>query len=139
MPLKVRKNKSPEPPAPCPLTLGVKMLAGAWTPSIVWRLSGGARRFGELRADIREISPKMLTARLRDLETRGIVERSVLPTSPPSVEYSLTPLGEEMLPALAGIAALGAKMTFIDSDPNCVSRPVTTAQVEQTKLRPVTY
>ena len=52
----------------------------------------------------------MLTTRLRELEKKYIVEREVLPTSPPSVEYSLTELGRELLPAIEGIAQVGHKL-----------------------------
>ena len=69
-----------------------------------------ARRFGELRIDIPQISPKMLTARLRDLEDKGVVSRAVKPTSPPSVEYALTTIGAELLPALDAIVEIGEKL-----------------------------
>ncbi len=65
MPLKVRKNRSQPLPPICPLSECMKLLGGAWTPNVVWHLSGGARRFGELRADIPAVSAKVLTERLR--------------------------------------------------------------------------
>lgn len=83
------------------------IIGGAWTPNIIWYLRGGARRFSELRADIPPISPKMLTTRLRELEEAGVVERTVLPTSPPSVEYSLNAFGRRLVPAIEAIAAVG--------------------------------
>ncbi|MCR4523333.1 MULTISPECIES: helix-turn-helix domain-containing protein [Bosea] len=86
------------------------VLGGAWTPNVVWFLSGGPRRFGELRRDIPAISAKMLSARLRGLEAKGVVMRKVLPGSPPSVEYALTPLGREYVPAIQAIAEVGAKL-----------------------------
>lgn len=110
MALKVRKNKSPEPPFACPLTECMAVLKGAWTPNVIWYLSGGPRRFSELRLDIPGISAKVLTARLRDLETKGIVARTVKPTSPPSVEYSLTSLGRELVPAINAIVEVGHKL-----------------------------
>ena len=79
------------------------LLGGAWTTNVVWQLSGGPRRFGELMRDIPGISPKMLTARLRELEDKGVVEREVVPTSPPSVEYSLSELGHELVPVIDSI------------------------------------
>jgi DNA-binding HxlR family transcriptional regulator len=47
------------------------LLGGTWTPNLIWMLSGGPRRFGELKRDIPRISPKMLSARLRTLEEKG--------------------------------------------------------------------
>lgn len=110
MALKLRKNNAPAPPHMCPLSHCMSLLGGAWTPNIIWYLSGGPRRFSELRHDIPAISAKMLSARLRDLEERGVVIRQVMPTSPPSVEYSLTPLGRELLPAIQTIAEIGHKL-----------------------------
>ncbi|WP_246591685.1 winged helix-turn-helix transcriptional regulator [Aminobacter anthyllidis] len=88
----------------------MSLLGGAWTPNIIWYLSAGPRRFGELRHDIPVVSAKVLTARLRDLEQKGAVWRRVMPTSPPSVEYGLTELGQEFLPAISTIVAVGHKL-----------------------------
>jgi len=110
MPLKVRKNRSPAPPSPCPLSTCMEVLGGAWTPNIIWNLSGGPRRFSELRVDIPKVSAKVLTARLRALEAKGVVIREVKPTSPPSVEYSLTDLGQQLVPAINAIAEVGFKL-----------------------------
>lgn len=108
--LKVRKNRAPPAPPTCPLTECMALLGGAWTPNLVWYLSGGPRRFGELRTDIPRISAKVLTARLRTLEAKGVVARTVVPTSPPSVEYALTELGEELIPVIQAIVKVGAKL-----------------------------
>ena len=86
------------------------LLGGAWTTNIVWQLSGEPRRFGELLKDIMGISPKMLTARLRELEDKGVVIREVVPTSPPSVEYSLTDLGRELVPVIDSIVRVGTRL-----------------------------
>jgi hypothetical protein len=50
----------------------MKLLGGAWTPNVIWYLSGGPRRFGELRTDIPRVSAKVLTERLRSLEAKGV-------------------------------------------------------------------
>jgi DNA-binding HxlR family transcriptional regulator len=110
MALKLRKNRSPAPPNACPLSTCMAVLGGAWTPNIIWNLSGGPRRFSELRVDIPAISAKVLTARLRALEAKGVVIREVKPTSPPSVEYSLTDLGQQLVPAINAIAEVGHKL-----------------------------
>lgn len=110
MSLKVRKSKAPPPLPSCPLTECMALIGGAWTPNIIWYLSAEPRRFGELRADIPPVSAKVLSARLRELETKGVVTRNVMPTSPPSVEYALTPLGRELVPAINAIVAIGHKL-----------------------------
>lgn len=88
----------------------MQLIGGQWTPNIIWHLSGGARRFSELRRDIPEISAKMLTTRLREMTDAGVVDRSVMPTSPPSVEYRLTPLGQELMPAIKAIVSVGKRL-----------------------------
>jgi len=110
MALKLRKNKSPDPPPSCPLTECMAVIGGAWTVNVIWYLRAGPRRFSELRVDIPPISPKVLTTRLRELEERGIVRREVKPTSPPSVEYSLTEAGHELIPAIEAIVLVGEKL-----------------------------
>lgn len=110
MALKVRRSKAPPPPPGCPMAACMAVLGGAWTPSLIWKLSGGPRRFGELRRDIPGISPKMLATRLRELEEKGVVVREVVPTSPPSVEYSLSELGRELVPVINTIVRVGTRL-----------------------------
>lgn len=88
----------------------MSLLGGVWTPEIIWNLSDGPRRFSELRRAMPVISAKVLSARLKDLEERGVLSRSVLPTSPPSVEYALTDLGQELIPAIQAIVEVGSKL-----------------------------
>ena len=86
------------------------LLGGAWTPNIVWYLRAGPRRFNELRGDVAGVSAKVLSQRLRRLQADGIVERHVIPTSPPTVEYELTELGRELLPAVDAIVDVGHRL-----------------------------
>jgi DNA-binding HxlR family transcriptional regulator len=106
--LRMRKSKVPTPA--CPLTECMSLLGGAWTPNVIWYLSDGQRRFSELRRDIPKVSAKVLSARLRELEDKGVITRRVMPTSPPSVEYSLTELGRELIPAINAIVGVGLKL-----------------------------
>ena len=110
MALKVRKSKAPPPPKGCPMSCCMALIGGAWTTNVVWQLSGGPRRFGELTKDIPGISAKVLTARLRELEEKGVVDRIVAPTSPPSVEYSLSDLGRELVPVIDSIVRVGTRL-----------------------------
>lgn len=108
MALKRRKNIAPEPA--CPLSECMSMLSGAWTPHIIWYLSQGPRRFSELRGDIPDISAKVLSTRLKELEMRGILSRTVMPTTPPTVEYAMTELGSELVPAISAIVEVSYKL-----------------------------
>lgn len=105
-----RKSKVTPPPVGCPLTVCMQFLKGAWTPNVIWYLREEPRRFSELMADIPGVSPKVFTARLKRLERDGIVTREVRPTSPPTVEYSLTDLGRELTPAIEAIVQVGHKL-----------------------------
>jgi DNA-binding HxlR family transcriptional regulator len=109
MVLKMRKSPAPERPL-CPIGTCMEMLGGAWGPQVIWRLSHGGRRFSELQADMAPISAKVLSQRLKDLESRGVITRTVMNTSPPSVEYALTDLGHELVPAIEAIAHVGFKL-----------------------------
>jgi DNA-binding HxlR family transcriptional regulator len=109
MALPLRKNRV-DPPPGCPLTECMAMLRGAWAPNVIWYLSASPRRFGELRHDIPPISARVLSARLRELEERGIVARRLIDSSPPSAEYELTDLGRELVPAIRSIVAVGSKL-----------------------------
>ena len=86
------------------------LLRGAWAPNVIWYLSAGPRRFGELRVDIPRISARVLSARLRELEAKGVIGRELIDSSPPSAEYVLTELGRELVPAIQAIIRVGEKL-----------------------------
>jgi DNA-binding HxlR family transcriptional regulator len=108
--VRYRPSRVEPPPAECPLTECLALLGGAWTPNVVWYLREGPRRFNELRGDIAGISAKVLSARLRKLAAEGVVIRRVMDTSPPTVEYELTALGHELLPAVDAIVTVGYRL-----------------------------
>lgn len=105
-----RKSKVTSPPPACPLKVCMTFLGGAWTPNIIWYLSAGPRRFSELKHDLAGVSAKMLTQRLRHLVDMGVVERHEQSTSPPTVEYSLSDVGQELKPAIEAIVRVGEKL-----------------------------
>ena len=110
MPLPRRKSKAPPVPFSCPLSECMSFLRGAWAPNVIWYLSAAPRRFSELRADIPRVSAKVLSTRLHELEEKGIVLREVIPSSPPTTEYSLTDLGRQLVPAIAAIVEVGHQL-----------------------------
>jgi len=75
-------------------------LSNKWNVMVIRRLSGRNMRPSELRRDIGDISAKVLTQTLRELESYGMVERTVYPVIPPKVDYSLTELGDSLVVAL---------------------------------------
>jgi DNA-binding HxlR family transcriptional regulator len=116
MPLRVRKNQAATIPF-CPIAECMRLLRGAWAPNVIWYLSAQPRRFGELRVDIPKISARVLSARLRELTDNGVIARRVVPTSPPSVEYELTELGRELVPAITAIVEVGRKLKRREVEP----------------------
>ncbi len=76
------------------------LLERRWQLSILYAALLGALRFNEYAESVGSISARMLTERLRDLEAAGLIARTVLPTSPPQVEYRLTERGLELRPIL---------------------------------------
>src|SRR5262249_44120981 len=108
--LRMRKNRTPPPPAPCPLTECMALLGGAWTPNVIWYLSDGPRRFNELRVDIPPISAKVLSTRLHELEDQGVITRRLLATSPPSAESGVRELGGDFLRAIRALLNWGMKL-----------------------------
>ncbi|MBO8162423.1 MAG: helix-turn-helix transcriptional regulator [Brevibacillus sp.] len=87
----------------------LKVIGGKWKPLILCHLSEGAKRFGELKRDMPEITQKMLTQQLRELEQEGIVHREVYPQVPPKVEYSLTEYGQSTRELLDVMAKWGSR------------------------------
>ena len=88
----------------CPrFHVAVELVGGRWTGAIINRLLGGRARYNELRAAIPEISDRMLSERLRVLETEGVVTRTVVPESPVRVEYELTAKGRALEEAIDAI------------------------------------
>jgi len=76
-----------------------------WSPSILLALARGAERFTEIMTIVQGLSARMLTVRLKELEATQLVERIVIPTTPVSVRYHLTPRGADLLSALEPIAS----------------------------------
>ena len=70
-------------------------------------LIGGTKRFGELQRSVGQVSQKVLTSNLREMEADALVERKVYAEVPPRVEYSLTALGQSLKPLLDSLWAWG--------------------------------
>ncbi|MBW7454717.1 winged helix-turn-helix transcriptional regulator [Paenibacillus sepulcri] len=83
--------------SPCfePISAAIQVIGGKWSYSVIANLCQGTQRFNQLRRNLGDVSIKSLTDTLRHLEQCGIVNRTVFPTVPVSVEYSLTDSGRE--------------------------------------------
>lgn len=91
--------------AQCPVRNVLDRIGDKWSTLILLALATGPHRFSALQRTIPDISKRMLTGTLRDLERDGLITRHVFPTKPPSVEYRMAPLGLSLLDPLAGLIA----------------------------------
>ncbi len=92
-------------PVPVQVREAADLLERRWQLSIIYAALTGALRFNEFAQAVDGISPRMLAERLRDLESAGLIERTVLPTSPPTVEYRLTARGRRLAPVIEAMRA----------------------------------
>lgn len=104
----------------CPVGATLELIGGKYKTLILWHLSGKVLRFSELQKIIKQATPKMLTQQLRELEKDGLIIRTVYPVVPPKVEYSLSKLGESLLPVLNSIYEWGRGYLISNNlKPNC--------------------
>jgi DNA-binding HxlR family transcriptional regulator len=101
----------------CPIQFTLEIIGSKWAILILRELFVGSRRTHEFLEALPGISTKTLTARLRELERYGLVNRRVYPEVPPRVEYSLTPKGREMQPVMTALKQLGEQWLQQDACP----------------------
>ena len=80
----------------CSMELTMDLIGGKWKISILWYLNMGTKRFSELKKLIPDITPKMLTTQLREMERDNLITRKIYPEVPPKVEYSITQYGKSL-------------------------------------------
>ncbi|PAQ16305.1 ArsR family transcriptional regulator [Bacillaceae bacterium SAOS 7] len=95
-------NKYPACPDPfgCPVQATLEVVGGKWKGVILFHLLSGTKRFNEFRKLMPDITQRMLTLQLRELEKDGVVHREVYREIPPKVEYSLTDFGRTLKPII---------------------------------------
>ncbi|WP_425060518.1 hypothetical protein SCACP_12410 [Sporomusa carbonis] len=95
----------------CPIEITLSLISGKWKILIIRELLGGGKRFGLLHKSIGTVSAKILTQQLREMEDDGLIERKVFSEIPPRVEYSLTPMGQSLLPIMTAMRKWGMSAT----------------------------
>lgn len=91
----------------CPVETTLTLIGDKWKVLILRDLLPGTKRFGELRRSVGQVSQKVLTAQLRQMEESGLLSRKVYAEVPPRVEYTLTDLGRSLCPILDAMKAWG--------------------------------
>jgi len=94
-----------QPLGDCPVRGVLDRISDKWSMLLVMTLADGPKRFNQLRREVPDISQKMLTQTLRDLQRDGLVARRVYDTKPPAVDYRLTPMGESIIVPLGHLIA----------------------------------
>jgi DNA-binding HxlR family transcriptional regulator len=105
----------------CPLARSLDLVGERWTLLVIRDLIAGPKRYTDLRNGLEGIASDILTQRLRDLETAGLVRRRELPPPAASTVYELTPRGRELEPALLGLARFG--LPLLDEVPSADDPP----------------
>ncbi|MDB5283025.1 MAG: transcriptional regulator, HxlR family [Bacteroidota bacterium] len=96
----------------CDLTYALQLMGGRWKLLILMRLTSGTQRFGELKKKITNITERMLTLQLREMEADGLITRQVFAEVPPRVEYTLTEIGKELISICDALHTWGARHRF---------------------------
>jgi DNA-binding HxlR family transcriptional regulator len=93
----------------CGVTSTLSVIGGKWKIIVLCRLFENVHRFGELKRSIPNITTKMLTQQLREMERDNIIHREVYKVVPPKVEYTLTRLGQSLAPIIVALDKWGLK------------------------------
>lgn len=93
----------------CPVEAALELIGGKWKGLALYHLMDGPVRFNELKRQLSDVTQRMLTKQLREMEADGLVLRTVYPMVPPKVEYSLTPKGESLRDIIMALRAWGTQ------------------------------
>jgi Predicted transcriptional regulators len=91
----------------CPVEASLQLIGGKYKALIIWFLTGRTLRYNEIRKSLSNVTDKMLSRQLRELERDGLIHREVYPVVPPRTEYSLTDLGKSLSPILIQLCHWG--------------------------------
>lgn len=89
----------------CTIEAGIAMIGGKYKVMILYYLMQGALRYNQIAKALPKATPKMLSQQLKELESDGIIKRTLYPVVPPKTEYNLTPLGEALKPVIESLCA----------------------------------
>src|SRR6187399_2296124 len=99
----------------CPVTMAAEILCTRWTVVLLRELVAGSTRFNELRRGVPRMSPALLSKRLKDLETAGVITRSQMPRDPEVYRYALTTSGRDLAQVVEAVGAWGQRWVTTQS------------------------
>ena len=109
----IKKNDSS---TKCAVDFAFKRIGGKYKGRILWHLhTHNVMRYGELKRSLTDVTPKMLTQTLKELEGNDLINRKAYPEIPPKVEYSLTSIGKELIPFIKYLQEWGEKQLLNES------------------------
>lgn len=91
----------------CPVEAAMDVIGGKYKAQIVYELMQGTKRYSELQKALPQATPRMLSKQLKELEEDGVVNRVLYPVVPPKTEYSLTALGQTLVPIVDALCKWG--------------------------------
>lgn len=91
----------------CPVEAALELIGGKWKGVALYHLLDGTKRYNELKREVGNVTQRMLTKQLRELESDGLIVRKVFPVVPPHVEYSLSEKGRTLKPILLALRDWG--------------------------------
>lgn len=106
----------------CPVEAALEIISGKWKGVILYHLLSETMRFNQLRRLMPEVTQRMLTRQLRELEADNIISRKVYPEVPPKVEYSMTEYGKTLTPVIYALQTWGLQhLEKLESEPKRIS------------------
>lgn len=91
----------------CPVEAAMDVIGGKYKAQIVYELIGGTKRYNEIQKALPQATPRMLSKQLKELEADGVINRTLYPVVPPKTEYSLTKLGQSLVPIVESLCKWG--------------------------------
>jgi DNA-binding HxlR family transcriptional regulator len=112
----------------CSVEATISLIDGKWKCVILFHLLGGTLRFNEIRRRVPDVTQRMLTNQLRELEADGLIVRKVYAQVPPKVEYSLSPLGQSLEPVLQTLKIWGDANSSLFGQTESLTKPLFQSQ-----------
>ncbi len=97
----------------CPVAMAAEILCNRWTIVLLRELCAGSTRFNDLRRGVPRMSPALLSTRLKELESHGVLKRTLMQKRPEIFDYRLTKSGEELLPVVEAIGIWGHRWVAV--------------------------